>query len=88
MQIFSNQKKFFHFAKYPLLFRVRLFRLIGIIDDPCILRVIRRMEITVKREAEKTFPIMEARNRAIARSLRRHVARWWQEQVHWKLISA
>lgn len=31
------------------------------------------MEITAKREAEKTFPIMEARNRAIARSPRRHV---------------
>lgn len=33
-----------------------------------------RLKITVKREAEKTFPIMEARNRAIARFPRRHVA--------------
>jgi len=48
---------------------------------------VERLEITAKREAEKTFPIMEARNRAIARFPRHHVARR-QPQLHWKLISA
>lgn len=51
------------------------------------LAFVEHLEITAKREAEKTFPIMEARNRAIARFPCRHVARR-RPQVHWKLISA
>ncbi|KYM83142.1 hypothetical protein ALC53_06409 [Atta colombica] len=36
---------------------------------------VEHLEITAKREAEKTFPIMEARNRAIARFPCHHMAR-------------